>query len=105
MATILRSKISSLIEPSAASKEPVFSSSNLGQSTPGVSNKSKFGSACSHVKERVTPGLSAAFNVFLPLIRLIIVDLPTLGIPQAIARTARGRIPLAICFWRFSSIN
>ena len=98
IATILRSKISSLIEPSAASKEPVFSSSNLGHNTPGVSNKSKFGSACSHVKERVTPGLSAAFNEFLPLIRLIIVDLPTLGIPHAIARTARGRIPLAICF-------
>ena len=102
IAIIFLSRISSLIEPKAARIDPVFSSSNLGHNTPGVSNRSNSLSACSQVKERVTPGLSAAFSVFFPAMRLIIVDLPTLGIPAAIARTARGLIPFALCLSLFS---
>ena len=48
-----------------------------------------------HCLERVTPGRSSVFAVFLPATLLMKVDLPTLGMPRIITRTTRPACPFS----------
>ena len=76
--------ISSLIAPVKAKCNPILSSSNFGQRTPGVSKSSKSFFVLIHCTCFVTPGLSPIFALFLFEMELIKVDFPTLGIPTII---------------------
>ena len=89
---------SSRIDPNNASFKPICWSSNLGHNTPGVSKSSRSLSNLIHCRLFVTPGLSAVLAAFLLAKVLIIVDLPTLGIPHTMARKALGLIPRRFCF-------
>ena len=58
-----------------------------GGSMPGVSSSSRYGPIFTHWFERVTPGRSLALAMPEPWMRLMKVDLPTLGMPMIIRRT------------------
>ena len=88
--------ILSLIAPVKASRSPTVWSSNLGQSTPGVSSISKPFATVNHWLPRVTPGRSADTALLRPATRLMKVDFPTFGMPTIMTRIDGLSIPLAL---------
>ena len=72
--------------------------SNLGHSTPGVSNSSMFSLIRIHWFFCVTPGLfSTCKDVFLAIL-FINDDFPTLGIPRTITLIFLPTLPFSACF-------
>ena len=97
--------ISSLIAPVKAKLRAVFSSSNLGHKTPGVSSISISILVLIHCLLFVTPGLSPVFAILFLAILFINVDLPTLGIPTTITLICIFTKPLAFNLSCFSFNN
>ena len=82
------------LRPTQASFIPIASSSNLGQSIPGVSRSSMFFPRRIHCLPFVTPGLFPTFVHAFLAYELINVDFPTFGIPTIIALIGLLIIPL-----------
>ena len=72
--------------------DAVSSESNFFHSTPGMSIRSNPSTEI-HCLPRVTPGRLAALARAVPAKELIKVDLPTLGMPTTMTRTAAPAMP------------
>ena len=99
------SKMSSFMEPIIANFSPTSSSSNLGQSMPGVSRSSKSFFSLIHCFPLVTPGLSPVLAVAFPTLLFMNVDFPTFGMPTIMALTGTKSLPLAFSLSIFSFIS
>ena len=104
MATSSKCTILSFIAPVKLNFLPTSSSSNLGQSIPGVSNSCNALPTLIHCCCLVTPGLLPVCVILRFASLFINVDLPTFGIPTIIALLALGLSPFAFSRSNFSAV-